>query len=136
MSMRRTPSVEGERATLGTFKAEAGMSEWKGPGTRVYGCSDDLVEFEGELHGEVGHYGSDEEEIGCLVAFSDGTIIVVKYGKPGLGGVWAITVLAQGQLFDRIEMCSDEDADPYSDVLYFKPGKLKAWAGFNAEKVH
>lgn len=111
--------------------------EFKGPGTRVYGASDDLIEFEGELRGEVGAYGAGEAEDspGKLVAFNDGTILAVKYGKPGNGGVWAINVLNQGALFDRIEICNDEDADPYSDVVYFKPGKLKAWAGGDAQRV-
>jgi len=108
-------------------------------GTRVYGASDDLIEFEGELRGEVGCYGSDEgpdHAIGVLVAFSDGTLLAVRYGKPGLGGVWAIAVLRRGEMFERLDICTDEDADPYSDVAHFRPGKLKAWAATNAERVH
>jgi hypothetical protein len=110
------------------------------PGTRVYGYSDDNVAFEGELDGEFGCYGSGDDDndrsIGILVAFSDGTVLAIKYGKPGLGGVWALTPLVQGALFDRIDICNDEDADPYSDVVHFKPGKLKAWAAGEAERVH
>lgn len=105
--------------------------------TRVYGASDDLIEFDGELRGEIGCYGSgdDEHPLGVLVAFSDGTILAVRYGKPANGGVWAIDVLRQGDLFDRIEVCNDEDADPYSDQVFFKAGKLKAWAAKSAEVV-
>lgn len=105
--------------------------------TKVYGASDDLIEFEGELSGEVGCYGNgdDDDALGVLVAFSDGTILAVRYGKPGLGGVWAITALRSGGLFVRIDLCSSEDADPYSDIAHFRDGKLKAWAGITAEQV-
>lgn len=105
--------------------------------TRVYGASDDLIEFEGDLSGEVGAYGSGdgEDALGVLIAFSDGTILAARYGKPGLGGVWGITVLRQGELFDRREECVDEEANPYSDQVFFKAGKLRAWAGKEAEVV-
>jgi hypothetical protein len=42
--------------------------EWTGPGTRVYGQSDDLIEFEGDLYGGFGHYGSDDEGLGDVEA--------------------------------------------------------------------
>jgi hypothetical protein len=104
--------------------------------TRVYGRSDDLVEFEGELRGEIGCYGSgDDGKLGVLVAFSDGTILAVRYGKPVGEGIWAIDVLRQGELFDRLEVCTDAEADPYSDQVFFKDGKLKAWNGLSAEAV-
>ena len=104
--------------------------------TKVYGASDDLIEFEGELHGEVGAYGAgDDDKLGVLVAFSDGTVLAVRYGKPSAGGVWAIDVLRRGDLFDRLDVCEDENATPYSDVAHFKDGKLKAWAGSDAEVV-
>lgn len=105
--------------------------------TKVYGASDDLVEFEGDLRGEVGCYGSgdDAESLGVLVAFSDGTVIAVRYGKPGLGGVWAITLLRTGDMFERLDTCFDEDANPYSDVVHFKSGALKAWAATQAAQV-
>ena len=105
--------------------------------TRVYGASDDLIEFEGDLRGEVGCYGSGEEvdALGVLVAFSDGTVLAIRYGKLGFGGVWSIACLHQGALFDRIVVCNDEDADPYSDVAHFKDGQLHAWAAREAERV-
>ena len=106
-------------------------------GTRVYGASDDLVEFEGDLSGEVGysHSGDEDQGMGAIVAFSDGTVLAVRYGKPSNGGVWALDVLRQGEMFDRREECNDEDADPYSDQVFFKPGKLRAWAARDAERV-
>ena len=105
--------------------------------TRVYGASDDLIEFEGDLSGELSRGMADDEagDLGTLVAFSDGTILAVRYGKPAAGGVWAIDVLWRGSMFDRHETCTDDEADPYSDQVFFRDGKLKAWAGRDAEVV-
>ena len=102
--------------------------------TKVYGSSDDLIEFEGDLSGEVGRYGTNELELGLLLAFSDGTVLAVKYGKP-VGGVWQITVLREGGLFDRFEACHDPDSKMYSDIVHFKDGTLKAWWADRAETV-
>lgn len=103
--------------------------------TKVYGQSDDLIEIEGdELRGEVGYYGGDEDE-GALLVMSDGTILGVKYGKPGNLGVWAISVVRKGDLFDRIDVCFDEDATPYSDVAHFRPGITGGWAAKTWEPI-
>ena len=83
--------------------------------TKIYGASDDLVEFNGDVQGEVGCYGTNKKEHGVLVVCSDGTVIEVKYGKASLY-VWGILVIREGNLFDRLETCSHPDADPYSDV--------------------
>lgn len=84
-------------------------------GTKVYGCSDDLVEVEGDFEEEFGVFGKTH------IRLSDGTLLRAEYGgnKPG---IWEIIVEKQGGLFDRREECFDEDADVYSDVVYFKPG--------------
>lgn len=104
-------------------------------GTWVYGCSDDLIEFAGELCGEIGCYGTDDDDdMGTLVAFSDGTVLSIKYGKNGMG-IWSIMALREGERFSRIDPCSDEEAAPYSDVAWFRPGKLKAWAAKHCEAV-
>lgn len=95
--------------------------------TQVYGASDDLIEFEGDFSGEVGCYGTDENEHGVLVMLSDGTVLEVKYGKDDRG-IWEVKCLRKGSLFDRIETCDDEDADPYSDVAHFKKGIKWAYA--------
>lgn len=103
--------------------------------SRVYGASDDLIEFEGDLHGEVSCFGAgDDDDGGVLLAFSDGTILNVKLGKNG-ESIWALLTLRAGDLLDRIEYCDDEDAAVYSDIAHFKDGKLKCWAGKNTEKV-
>ena len=85
--------------------------------TKVYGASDDLIEVEGDLRGEAGHAA----ESSALVFLSDGTIIEMKYGKAD-SAIWGIQPLIQGNLFEKIELCFDEDADPHSDVLFLKDG--------------
>jgi len=90
-------------------------------GTVVYGCSDDLVEIEGDIEDEVSQYGTDEAEHGVLLKFSDRTLLEVKYGKNDWG-VWEVKVLQLGNKFIKIIPCDDEDAHVYSDVAVFKPG--------------
>jgi hypothetical protein len=105
-----------------------------GNGTRVYGASDDLIEFEGDVCGEVGSYGSDQRAQGILLAGSDGTILEVKYGKDGKG-LWGIRLLERGLLFSHIDLCTDETVRdrPHSDIVIFSPGlrfiyaAKKAW---------
>jgi hypothetical protein len=102
--------------------------------TKIYGASDDLVEFEGDVSGEVGHYGSDDDDHGVLLVCSDATVLEVKYGKGG-EGIWEIKALKIGSLFDRIDICTDADADPYSDVAHFKFGLKWAYAATEWELV-
>jgi len=85
-------------------------------GTKIYGASDDLIEAEGDVCAE---HGGGEDEF--LLTCSDGTVLTIKYGKGGLG-IWAIQLVNQGTLLNRIEVCDDEDADVYSDVAYFDDG--------------
>lgn len=89
--------------------------------TKVYGASDDLIEFEGDCRGEVNCYGTDDRDQGVLVVMSDGTILEIQYGKLDQG-IWGITVLRKGRLFERLDQCESEDADPYSDVAHFRDG--------------
>lgn len=105
-------------------------------GTRIYGRSDDLIDFEGDIHGEVGCYGTHEDDAqGVLLAIDDGTMAVIKYGKPGGGAIWSVTVLREGALFERLEICTDEDAEIYSDILHLKDGAKVAWASRAWERV-
>lgn len=89
--------------------------------TKIYGCSDDLVEFEGDVYGEVGCYGTDDREQGVLLICDDNTLLEVKYGK-AQQAIWEIKLLKKGDLFEAIEPCLDEDDDPYSDIATFKDG--------------
>jgi hypothetical protein len=102
--------------------------------TKIYGCSDDLIEIEGHINDEIGCYGTDEKERGVLIVGSDGTALEVKYGKGGMG-IWGITLLRQGPLFERVEPCTDEEADPYSDVAYFKDGMKSFFVAKNWEYI-
>ena len=106
----------------------------KNKGTKIYGDSDDLIEFEGDVDGEVGCYGTDDDEHGVLVVCSDGTLLEVKYGKDDVG-IWMIRIICQGELFDHVDFCNDEDADPISDVAYFKQGLRWAYAAREWERV-
>lgn len=84
--------------------------------TQLYGASDDLLKLEGDLSEEF--YGGERP---CLLIFSDGTVLTIKYGKEHLA-VWAITLITQGKLFMRIVFCTDEDAERYSDTAHFNGG--------------
>lgn len=95
--------------------------------TKIYGASDDLVEFEGDFIGEVGAYGTDDRENGILVIVSDGTVLEVKYGKND-DAIWGINLLKAGPLFDHMDLCTDAEADPHSDVAHFKEGVTWAYA--------
>lgn len=102
--------------------------------TRIYGANDDLVEVEGDVTGEVGHFATDEDDAGTLVLCSDGTMLQVKYGKLNRV-IWGIAVIRRGELFDRIDPCDDEDATPYSDQAYFKDGLTWAYAATTWQAV-
>ena len=105
--------------------------------TRVYGRSDDLIEFDGDVAGEVSSYAGDDVDQsarGDLIVCSDGTLLIVKYGKGGRG-IWSVTLLRKGSLLVEIEQCDDEDADPYSDVATFADGLIWAYAAKDWERV-
>lgn len=107
----------------------------KGEGTVVYGASDDLIEFEGDVYGEVGAYGTDDEDgKPVLLIFSDGTLLKVKYGKND-EALWGIELVKKGTLFDRIEVCEEENDAGYTDRAFFKPGLKGAYAARQWEKV-
>ncbi len=102
--------------------------------TKIYGASDDLVEFEGDIDGEVGCYGTDDRDNGVLVVCSDGTMLDVQYGKADMA-VWGITVIKKGTLFERVDPCCDEDENPHSDVAHFTDGLRWAYSATEWAKV-
>jgi len=102
--------------------------------TKVYGASDDLIEFEGDISGEVGAYGTDDDENGVLLVFDDGTLAEVKYGKAKMG-IWGINVVKRGEFFHELITCEDEDASPHSDVMIFKDGLKNCFACKEWERV-
>ncbi len=97
----------------------------KKEGTIIYGESEETIWFRGEFSGQISHYGTDVNETGILIAFSDGTILHVQYSMI-LQSVWSIEALSKGVLFDRIEDC--RDGGPWTDVCYLKPGITTVWA--------
>lgn len=104
--------------------------------TTIYGTSDDLIEIEGDVSGEVMCYGTGDREKGVLVICSDGTLLELKYGKNNMG-IWGITLIKKGSLLMKIKQCDDEDADIYSDVAYFANGLKWAYAATGDwERVH
>lgn len=102
--------------------------------TKIYGDSDDLIEFEGDVKGEVGCYGTDRWERGVLLICSDGTLLEAKYGKVDMA-VWEIKPISEGPLFSRIERCLNEETDPYSDVAHFFDGLKWVYAAKEWERV-
>jgi hypothetical protein len=93
--------------------------------TKIYGCSDDLIEFEGDIRGEIGCFSSDSDEVGnAQIVFDDATILKAFYNEDG---IWKFTLLNKGSNFDRIELCTNNEDDPHSDIVYFKDGLKKAW---------
>lgn len=104
--------------------------------TDVYGSSDDSIYFGGDISGQIDCYGDCEEgsKDNAFIACSDGTVFTFNYGGTGLG-IWKVTLLRQGELFDRIDTCLDEDAEVYSDKLYFKDGLKWAFSTTEWEKV-
>jgi hypothetical protein len=102
--------------------------------TKIYGASDDLVEFEGDVSGEVGCYGTDDSDHGVLIICSDGTLLEVKYGKAEMA-IWEVKLFNSGSLFERIDPCIDENATPYSDVAHFRDGLKWAYAATEWQRV-
>ena len=92
--------------------------------TQIYGASDDLIEFEGDVLGESGFIG--ERGSSALVITSDGTVLEMKYGKGGKG-IWSIVLLHRGPLFNRIDVELSQDASRHSDTAHFKSGLTDAW---------
>lgn len=102
-------------------KCQAALDRSNQIPTRIYGTSDDLIEVDsGKASGEVGGcFAAARGQNGVLLCCSDGTVLQVKYGKK-CGGVWEIKVLRKGELFERIDICTDDDTDPHSDEVFFK----------------
>lgn len=61
--------------------------------TTITGASDDLIELDGQIREEFNYYTRNEEG-GALLAFSDGTLLSIKYDNDG---IWRIARLAAGK---------------------------------------
>jgi hypothetical protein len=78
----------------------------------VYGASDDLIEVEGDITEEFNHYETAEDGEGCLLAFSDGTVLRIRYTK---AGIWRITPVTNGTAGLAIDVAPEDDEDKYTD---------------------
>ena len=94
--------------------------------TNIYGASDDLIEIDGGISGEHGCYNTTEDRP-CMVFLSDGTVVAFVYA-PADRAIWKAHVQEQGSLFDRLDICTDENVDPHSDVVRMRPGIAWAYA--------
>lgn len=102
--------------------------------TKVYGYGDDNVVIT-ELSGRF------EEEVGCFervvqIGFEDGTVVNVSYPKEDgrYGGVWGIEYVAKGTAKQTLDLCEDDEANPYSDVLKIY-SKAKSYIVISKEKA-
>lgn len=82
----------------------------------VTGYSDDLIEVEGVLREEFPYQDTDGDE-GDLVAFSDGTVLRIRYTNEGADGIWRITPVALGTAALDLDQCPATDPDRYSDRM-------------------
>ena len=90
--------------------------------TKICGASDDLLEFEGEIYGEIGYYNSSEDDP-IRVKVSDGTEFDAFYNDDGL---WKIKLKTKGPAFVSLEEATDPDSDNYTDILRLSGQNLKA----------
>lgn len=97
--------------------------------TTIYGSSDDLVGFSGDVYGEVSCF---DYEDGIMIACSDGTLLEVVYRDDGF---WSMRPIRQGDLFEKITHCTRVDDSDHSDRAIFKDGLKWAYAFRQWEKV-
>lgn len=92
--------------------------------TTVYGESDDLIEFRGDVYGEASVWDADSDNCkrGALLVFSDGTVLEAIYGNAFGAGIWKFSAIAQGSLFRSIERKAEEDDEGHSDIVTFRDG--------------
>lgn len=97
---------------------------------KVYGYSDDLIEFESNI-GSIPYFKGRAQEIdsggqASRIIFADGTKVLVQYGKEGLGGIWDIIVEKIGTTpFIQLDRCFNDDTTGYSDILIIEVDDIK-----------
>lgn len=80
----------------------------------ITGASDDLIEIDGDIREEFPYTEhSTTPGGGDLLAFSDGTVLRIKFD---INGVWRITPVARGTGNLRIEQAAEDDADDRTDA--------------------
>jgi hypothetical protein len=86
-------------------------------GLKVYGASDDLIEFDSDDAG--GFHGEMSWSEPTMIVLSDGTLLKARYEDDG---IWHFTLITQGKLFKTITRCISAADDPHSDVVEFDAG--------------
>lgn len=99
--------------------------------TKVYGASDDCIEFEGDVYGEVTCFGTDDRDRGVLIVFSDGTVLEAKFGK-----FWGMALIRSGDLSPTVVACTGEEPGPRTDVVLFEDGLKWAYAATEWDQVY
>lgn len=98
---------------------------------KVYGYSDDLIEFESDS-GSIPYFKGKAQEIdtweqALRITFTDGTKVVVQYGKEGLGGIWDIIIEKIGTTPSiQIDRCFNNEKSEYSDILIIEVDDIKS----------
>ena len=77
---------------------------------RIYGASDDLIEFEGDIEDEVPYYPEEEDGVVSIV-LSDGTTLGIQYK-----GTWTFSVV-EAVSDVRIKPAVAHGDPQYSDIL-------------------
>lgn len=85
--------------------------------TTITGCSDDLIEIEGDVSEELTAPGWKDDFEGGYLTCSDGTALRFEYDRDG---IWRFVPIMKGTLFDRVEQGSVQE-DTF-DVVHFKDG--------------
>jgi hypothetical protein len=83
---------------------------------RIYGASDDLIEFEGDIYDEFNWYGRDAWQCQLIAPNGDGLTINVRYGADD----WTLDVSPlseDGALPDWIVVKSRSEEVEYSEQL-------------------
>lgn len=75
----------------------------------VYGASDDLIEVTGDVSEEFGAYSRDDKAF--ILAFSDGTVLSMRYGDDAGNGIWTIRKVASGSCEVEIRTAVDTGDD-------------------------
>lgn len=84
--------AEAEAAIADVRAAEAATPPVPERTVVVYGASDDCIEIAGSIYDEFSAMSYDDGDDGGLLAFTDGTVLSVKYTNEGIWRVDAITI--------------------------------------------
>lgn len=94
----------------------------------ISGASDDLIEVEGDLREEFNGYDSGDAKL-RYVAFSDGSLVSIRYEDDGC---WRVHVVKVGEGTEASKVEGDPDAD-YTDRVSLTRNTPFTWALFGED---